>query len=261
MAGKPKLMQAKKSLGQNFLINDTIIQKIVSLFVCDENDLIMEIGPGKGALTKYLAKLPGKVVCIEIDKDMERYLNYPDVEVIYDDILNIDLAKLVQNYNYRNLYIIGNLPYYITSPIIEKILKAGLNASKMVFMVQKEVAQRFSSRPGHREYGYMTIFINHYCEVKKEFLVPKNNFKPVPKVDSAIISLTLKNHPNLPEEFWQFLKECFSHKRKTLKNNLAKYDKTVVDEVLHSHNLDLAVRAEELDEEIFIELYEKCKGK
>ena len=218
MAGKPKLMQAKKSLGQNFLINDTIIQKIVSLFVCDENDLIMEIGPGKGALTKYLAKLPAKVVCIEIDKDMERYLNYPDVEVIYDDILNIDLAKLVQNYNYHNLYIIGNLPYYITSPIIEKILKAGLNASKMVFM-------------------------------------------PVPKVDSAIISLTLKNHPDLPEEFWQFLKECFSHKRKTLKNNLAKYDKAVVDEVLHSHNLNLAVRAEELAEEIFIELYEKCKGK
>ncbi len=253
-------MQAKKSLGQNFLVNDTIIQKIVSLFNCNEKDLIIEIGPGRGALTKYLANKGCKLICIEIDKDMQEYLNKYNAEIIYENILNVNIQDLLKNYSYNNLYIIGNLPYYITSPIIDKVIKSNVKASKMIFMVQEEVANRFSSHPGNKEYGYMTIFINHYYDVKYEFMVAKNNFNPIPKVDSAIISLNPKDFKPLDDEFWEFLKKCFSHKRKKLKNNLGNYNIESIEEVLQEHGYNSSARAEELPEEIFIELYEKCKG-
>lgn len=260
MVGTLKLMLAKKSLGQNFLKNDTIIQKIVSLFVCGENDLILEIGPGRGALTKYLTLLPAKIVCIEIDKDMQNYLNFSRAEIIYDDILNVDLNKLLDNYSYDNLYVVGNLPYYITSPIIEKLLNSNIKAHKMVFMVQKEVAERFSSKFGNKEYGYMTVFINHFYDVNYEFMVPKLDFMPAPKVDSAIISLNKKDYKEIPDDFWQFVKLCFRHKRKNLKNNLSNYDIEKINRVLNKYNLDASVRAEYLSEEILWDLYENCKG-
>ena len=252
-------MQAKKSLGQNFLKNDTIIKKIVSLFVCNENDLILEIGPGRGALTKYLVDLPASVLCVEVDKDMQEYLKFPKAQIIYDDFLKIDLNELLSKYNYEHLFIVGNLPYYITSPIIEKILGSNIKASKMVFMVQKEVAERFSSKPGNSEYGYMTVFINHFYDTNYEFMVPKNDFVPVPKVDSAIISLNKKEYVNVPNEFWTFVKECFMHKRKNLKNNLNKYDINKVNEVLNKYNLDSSVRAESLSEQILWDLFRNCK--
>lgn len=251
-------MQAKKSLGQNFLKNDTIIKKIVSLFVCGEKDLIIEIGPGRGALTKYLQNM-GHLVAIEIDKDMHEYLDNLNAEVIYDDILQIDLKAFLSKYKYENLYIIGNLPYYITSPIIEKLLLSGINAKKMIFMVQKEVAERFSALPGHKEYGYMTIFINHFYDVKYEFMVPRNEFIPAPKVDSAIITLNGKENEEIEDEFFEFLKICFMHKRKTLKNNLSNYDFNKVKEILDKHNLKESVRAEELSEDIFREIYDALK--
>ena len=121
-------MKAKKKFGQNFLINDTIIYKIISLLNANDNDLIIEIGPGKGALTKELNQLNSKLLCIEIDEDMKPYLS--KYNVIYDDILKLDLNEIISKYNYDNLYIIGNLPYYITSPIIEKLIKSNLNIKK-----------------------------------------------------------------------------------------------------------------------------------
>lgn len=253
------LMQAKKSLGQNFLKNDTIIKKIVSLFVCGEKDLILEIGPGRGALTKYLQD-KGRLVCIEIDKDMKPYLDNLKCDVVYDDILQIDLKSLLSKYDYENLYIIGNLPYYITSPIIQKLLLENIKAEKMIFMVQKEVAERFSAKPGHKDYGYMTVFINHFYDAQYEFLVPKMEFIPVPKVDSAIITLNKKDYEEVSDAFWDFLKECFSHKRKTLKNNLSGYDYSKILDILKKYGYKENARAEEISEEVFKEIHKAIRN-
>ena len=261
MGGKHQVMKAKKSLGQNFLQNDTIIKKIVSLFVCKENDLIIEIGSGRGALTKYLISLPCQFLGIEIDKDMHSYLDSLKTNIIYDDILKIDLETLLKNYHYDNLYIVGNLPYYITSPIITKLIQSNLKIKKMVFMVQKEVAERFTSKSGSKDYGYMTVFINHYYETKYEFTVLKDEFKPVPKVDSAIISLKEKEYKEVPKDYWDFVKEAFFYKRKNLKNNLSKYNLQQMEEVLKDYNLDLKVRAEDLPEDILYKLYISVKDK
>ncbi|MBR4231299.1 MAG: ribosomal RNA small subunit methyltransferase A [Bacilli bacterium] len=253
-------MQAKKSLGQNFLKNDTIIQKIVSLFMPKENDLIIEIGPGRGALTKKLCNLPSKLICIEIDEDMHEYLDRfesDNCHIIYDDILNNNLNDALKDYSYDNLYVIGNLPYYITSPIITHLINSGVNIKEMVFMVQNEVANRFCSTPGNREYGYVTLFINYYYDVKKELFVSKDNFNPVPKVDSAVIKLTKKNiNYDIDEsKYFNFLKKAFQHKRKTLKNNLTGYDFNVIKNVLLTNNLDERARPEDISQEIFLEIF------
>lgn len=248
-------MKAKKKFGQNFLNDDTILDKIVSLFCPNKNDLVLEIGPGKGALTK---KIKGtNLVCIEIDTDLKPYLK--DYNVIYDDVLNINLKELLKNYKYKKLYIIGNLPYYITSPIMEHIIKSRINPDKMIFMVQKEVADRYSSKENSSNYGYMTIFLNHYFDVKKEFEVSKKYFNPMPKVDSAIISLNKKTYQDMPDEYFEFLKICFHLKRKTLRNNLKNYDWNIIKNVLDKHNIKESIRSEELSEEIFIEIFDNLK--
>lgn len=242
-------MKAKKALGQNFLINENIQKDITSLIDCQKEDLILEIGPGKGAITKYLKKKDASLVCIELDTDLKDYLK--DYNVIYDDILNIDLKEFLKDYNYQNLYIVGNLPYYITSPILEHIISSKVFPSKMVFMVQKEVADRFSTQKGTKDYGYMTVYLNHFYDVKKEIFASKNEFRPIPKVDSYVISLTKKEKlENVDEEkFFSFLKVCFAQKRKTLRNNLRDYDISKI-------NLSNNVRAEELSEKELINIFE-----
>lgn len=253
-------MKAKKSLGQNFLIDNNIITEIISLFNCNEKDLIIEIGPGRGALTSKLVKLNCNLLCIEVDKDMKIYLDNLESEkcsIIYDDILNVNLQELLNSYDYENLYVIGNLPYYITSPIMEHIVKSGIAPKEMVFMVQKEVAERFCAKPGNRQYGYMTIFLNHYYSVSMEISVPAKCFNPVPKVDSAVIKLVHKDIKyNLSDEkYFDFLKEAFRLKRKTLKNNLVSYDWNLVKLVLDTYEIKENVRAEELSENILIKIY------
>ena len=260
MAGKHHLMQAKKSLGQNFLKNDTIIQKIVSLFMPKENDLIIEIGPGRGALTNKLCNLSSRLICIEIDEDMHKYLDKYESDkchIIYDDILNINLNDVLKDYKYDSLYIIGNLPYYITSPIVTYLINSKIDIKSMVFMVQNEVADRYCSLPGNREFGYITLFINYYYDVKKELFVSKENFNPMPKVDSAVIKLNKKSiSSNIDEQrYFAFLKEAFLHKRKTLKNNLSNYDFNKIKNVLSLYNLDEKVRPEEISQEIFLEIF------
>ena len=255
-------MQAKKSLGQNFLNNDTVIYEIVSLFNVQENDLIIEIGPGRGALTKKLINKSCPLLCIEVDKDMAHYLNKYESDkchILYEDILQCDLSKLVNNYEYDNLYVVGNLPYYITSPIMTYLINSKLNIKEMVFMVQNEVADRFCSLAGHKEYGYITLFIDYYYTVTKEIFVSKENFSPMPKVDSAVIKLTRKESiPNLDEQrYFNFLKEAFQYKRKTLKNNLKKYDFNLINEVLKKYHLSETTRPEEITQEIFIEIFKK----
>lgn len=257
-------MKAKKSLGQNFLINDTIINQIVSLFCVTKNDLIIEIGPGRGALTRRLVNLDAALLCVEIDKDLKSILSKFESEkchIIYDDILKVSLSNILQNYKFDNLYIIGNLPYYITSPILEHLIYEKINAKQMVFMVQKEVADRFSAKVGSSEYGYMTLFLDYYYDVTTEIFVPRTDFAPAPKVDSAVIKLKIKkeNYKADEKKYFNFLKEAFHLKRKTLKNNLKNYDWETIKNILQKYNLKENVRAEEISQEIFVEIFNKLE--
>lgn len=257
-------MKAKKQFGQNFLNNDTIINNIVSLLNVEENDLIIEIGPGRGALTNRLVNLKANLLCIEIDTDMHIYLDKYEnnkCHIEYVDILSCNIKELLKKYSYNNLYVIGNLPYYITSPIMEYLIKCNINIKKMIFMVQKEVAQRFTSLPKNKEYGYMTLFLNYYYDVNYEFNVNKNNFNPVPKVDSAIITLDnkKKDYSKEDDNYFKFLKEAFKFKRKTLKNNLNNYNFESIKSILNNNGLNDSARPEELSQEVFIEIYNELK--
>lgn len=254
-------MKAKKYYGQNFLKNEEIIKNITDLVNPGENDLIIEIGPGRGALTKYLTQKACDLVCIEIDTDLKVYLDKyqsKKCKIIYEDILNVDLNEITKVY--QNVFVVGNLPYYITSPILEYLINS-IKAQKMVFMVQKEVADRYSAKVNTKDYGYFTIFLNFYYEVNKEIFVDKNNFDPIPKVDSEVISLSLKDKvPNINVgKYFSFLKECFSHKRKTLKNNIVSYDFEKIINVLNKYGLTESARAEQISEDIFIEIFKSLE--
>ena len=255
------IMKAKKYYGQNFLKNEEIIKNITDLVNPNENDLIIEIGPGRGALTKYLTQKTCDLVCIEIDTDLKVYLDKyqsKKCKIIYEDILNVDLNEITKGY--QNVFVVGNLPYYITSPILEYLIN-NIKAQKMAFMVQKEVADRYSAKVNTKDYGYFTLFLNFYYEVNKEIFVGKNNFDPVPRVDSEVISLSLKDKvPDInPEKYFTFLKESFSHKRKTLKNNIISYDFEKIMNVLNKYGLTESIRAEQIREDIFIEIFKSLE--
>lgn len=259
-----RLMKAKKSLGQNFLIDKNIINKIGESINATEKDLIIEIGPGMGALTKILKNKNAKIICYEIDIDMKPYLNGLEDErtkVIYTDILLSDIKRDIQDIEYNNLYIVGNLPYYITTPIIKFLINLKLNIKEMIFMVQEEVADRFSSLPGNKEYGSITLYLQYYFEIKKLFKVSKKCFNPVPKVESAIIQLVARNtKPEVNEEkYFKLINDSFKMKRKTLRNNLSDYDFDKIKSVLNKYNLPETTRAEELSEEIFLNIYNELK--
>lgn len=250
----------KKKFGQNFLQDKNIIRKIASTAEPTKNDLVIEIGPGSGALTVELVEKTN-VIAYEIDKDLEKQLKEKfenkDVDFIFDDFLNRNVKDDVSKYNYEKLYVIANLPYYITTPIITKIIEEKLDIEKMVLMVQKEVGERFSAKEGCKEYSSITIYLNYYFDVKKEFIVSKNAFIPKPNVDSMIISLTKNNQKKKTKNedvFFNLVKNSFTQKRKTLKNNLKEYDFNKVKEVLEKYNLPEDVRAENVSKEVFIEI-------
>lgn len=249
----------KKKYGQNFLIDNNVLEKIVSNLKVTNNDLIVEIGPGSGNLTKKLINFNSKIIAYEIDLDTKDYLNmisYQDLLIYYDDILKRNVKEDISKVVYEDLYIIGNLPYYITTPIIEKLTKENLNPKEMYFMVQKEVAERLSAKPKSKQYGYITVLLNYYYDVTKIFDVNRTSFYPAPKVDSSIIRLKLHNKYNIKDEnkFINLIKNSFAHKRKTLLNNLYMYDKEIIKIILLKNNYNLMVRAEELPIEIFLEI-------
>ena len=259
-----RLMKAKKSLGQNFLIDKNIINKIADSITATKDDLIIEIGPGMGALTKIIKNKGSNIICYEIDTDMKPYLNDlldDKIKVIYTDILLSDIKKDIQDIKYNNLYIVGNLPYYITTPIIKFLISLKLNVKEMIFMVQEEVADRFSSLPGSKEYGSITLYLNYYFNVEKLFKVSKKCFNPVPKVESAIIKLeTRTNRPEIDEDkYFKLINDSFKMKRKTLRNNLNNYDFDKIKKILEKYNLSETVRAEELSEEIFLSIYNEIE--
>lgn len=252
-------MNAKKSLGQNFLIDASIIIKISESINAKENDLIIEIGPGMGALTKELKKKNANLICYEIDIDLKSYLiplEDNKTKIIFNDILKSNIKEDIKNIKYNNLYIVGNLPYYITTPIIKYLIDLELEPNEMIFMVQDEVADRFSAKPNHKEYGSITLYLKYYFNIEKLFKVSKYSFNPVPKVESAIIKLSKRiDKPNVDKnKYFEIINASFKMKRKTLKNNLNQYDFEKIKEILKKYNLNDNIRAEEISEDIFVEI-------
>lgn len=250
----------KKKFGQNFLIDENILNTIVCSINPNPNDLIIEIGPGIGYLTKKLLTYNSNYIGFEIDKDTIPYLNKfknDKTEFVFEDFLKVNLHKYLADISYQNLYFVGNLPYYITTPIIEKIIDSKIEFISLTIMVQKEVADRFLALPGSKNYGYFTVVLNYYFEIEKIIDAPRNAFKPAPNVDSTVIKLIRrKYYENIDsKKFQMFLKNAFQHKRKNLKNNLSNYNLTNIKNVLTKYNLDLTVRAESLDLKILIDLF------
>lgn len=252
-------MKAKKKFGQNFLIDNNVLTKIVSAIPSTKEDLIIEIGPGKGALTTLLKKKESYLVAYEVDTDLKDILlplKDNKTNIIFQDFLEVDINNEIKNYSYQNLYIVGNLPYYITTPIIKHIIDNDLDIAEMLFMVQNEVADRLCAQPKSKDYGYMTLFLQYYFKGFKLFTVPNTAFNPSPKVTSAVIKLIKREDRPVVNQnaYFLLLKDAFSQKRKTLKNNLKNYDWKNILEVLNKYGYSEQVRAEELPEEVFIDI-------
>ena len=250
----------KKKFGQNFIVDKNIIHSIISKANIDKGTLVIEIGPGAGSLTTELDKLSGHVLAYEIDKTLKPILekhSLNNTTIIYEDFLKRNVEEDLKNFSYKKTYVVANLPYYITTPIIIKLIEDKLNIDKIVVMVQKEVGDRFKAVPNTKEYNSLSIFLNYYYTVEKLLDVSKNVFIPKPNVDSIVVSFTKKENQvkvDNEEIFFKLVRDSFKQKRKTLRNNLKGYDLEKVEEVLKRHNLDLTVRAEALSIEIFAEI-------
>ncbi len=250
----------KKKFGQNFIVDKNIIHSIINKSNIDKNTLVIEIGPGAGALTTELDKVSGHVIAYEIDKTLKPILekqNLNNTTIIYEDFLKRNIKEDLKQYNYQKNYVVANLPYYITTPIIIKLIEDKLDIDKIVVMVQKEVGNRFKAKPNTKEYNSLSIFLNYYYTVEKILDVSKNVFIPKPNVDSIVVSLTkrkTKIKVDNEQIFFKLVKDAFKQKRKNLKNNLKNYNLEKVEEILKKHNLDLTVRAEALPTEIFAEI-------
>ena len=254
------MIEAKKSFGQNFLKDKNIIDKIVNSIDVTDQDLIIEIGPGQGALTKELKSKNATLLAFEIDERMKEVLTPLEdkkTRVIYKDILTVDLKEILSNYNYNKVYVIANLPYYITSPIIEKLISLNY-IDEMTLMVQNEVADRFCAKPSTKDYGMMTVLLNVSYDVNKLFIVKNTCFTPVPKVDSAVINLKKKTNVtvlNNIDSFKKFISLAFMHKRKTLRNNIGSELFSKVESI--SNLITPNTRAEELSVDTYIEICNK----
>ncbi len=249
----------KKKYGQNFIQDEKVIERIISSIDLNKNDLVIEIGPGQGVLTKRLIE-KCNVIAYEIDKELEPFLSkykQDNLKIIWDDFLKRDIYEDLKDLKYQKLYVIANIPYYITTPIITKLIDDRLAIEEIIVMVQKEVADRFSSKPASKDYSSITVYLNYYFEIKKLFDVDKKYFYPVPKVDSSVISLLVKKkrpYVKNEEKFLKLIRDSFMYKRKTLRNNLKSYDLDKIHNVLSKYNMDLSIRAESLPLEIFIEI-------
>ena len=252
----------KKSLGQNFLNDKNVIHKIVESANIDKNTLVIEIGPGGGALTELMVPLAGYSLLYEADSRLENHLkdllkDYKNYSIKIGDFLETDLKKDLNNFSYDKVYVVANLPYYITTPIIMKFIEENVYPDQFVIMVQKEVAYRLSASVGSRDYGSLTVFLNHFYHIKKLFEVSRNCFIPKPNVDSAIVSMDLKKNRltvlNM-HIFQKLVRDSFLYKRKTIRNNLNGYNLEKIEEVLRKYGFDLSVRAEALSLEIFVEM-------
>lgn len=256
-------IKANKALGQNFLISEEVVKTIVNSSQIKQEDLVIEIGPGLGTLTKYLLEKAGKVICIELDKKMLRILEdrfsiYQDFELINQDVLKVDLKDLIQrekkDTNIKSVKIVANLPYYITTPIIMKLLEEELPLESITVMIQKEVADRLIATPGERETGSITYSVYYYAEAQGILEVPNASFIPEPEVTSKVIKLNIRKIPPVKVEkkeiMFRIIKCAFMQRRKTLLNALVNTNvfrnKEEGVEILKKLNLDINIRPENL---------------
>ncbi len=255
-----------KSLGQNFLIDGNIVRNIVKGSQAKKDDYVLEIGPGIGTLTEELALNAKKVVAVEIDRNLLPILDYTlskhdNVEIVEGDILKINIHDLIdEKLNGGPIKVVANLPYYVTTPIIARLIEEDLNIESITVMVQKEVAQRIVAPPGNKQYGSLTVFVNFYSDPEILLSVPKTVFMPQPKVDSAVIRLNMKEPPvDIDKKlFFKIVKAAFGQRRKTILNSLSNrelgLDKEQVKELLERSNISPKARAENLKIEDFIKI-------
>ena len=252
----------KKKFGQNFLKDNNILNNIVSKSEVDKDTLVIEIGVGAASLTTLLSVSAKNVLAYEIDEELKPIISETlkdrnNVEVKYQDFLKSNPKEDIKKYDFKKLYVVANLPYYITTPIIEKIINDKLGVDKIVIMVQKEVGDRFNAKPNTKEYNSLTIFLNYYFEISKLMNVSRNSFIPAPNIDSVVIEMKKrekKYNVNNEELFFKLVRDAFKYKRKNLKNNLKEYNLEKIEKVLNKNNMDLTIRAESLTIENFVEI-------
>ncbi|MFS9157136.1 16S rRNA (adenine(1518)-N(6)/adenine(1519)-N(6))-dimethyltransferase RsmA [Streptococcus gordonii] len=267
----------KKSFGQNFLTDTNILQKIVDTAEVDKKVNVIEIGPGIGALTEFLAESAAEVMAFEIDDRLVPILadtlrDFDNVTVVNQDILKVDLAQYIAEFKNPDLPIkvVANLPYYITTPILMHLIESGIPFSEFVVMMQKEVADRISAQPNTKAYGSLSIAVQYYMTAKVAFIVPRTVFVPAPNVDSAILKMVRREQPAVEVQdekfFFKVTKASFVHRRKTLWNNLTSYFgkseevKAKLENALAKANLVANVRGEALDLVAFARLSDALKS-
>jgi len=261
-------VKANKNLGQNFLIDEQVIKDIIDGAEINNEDLVIEIGPGLGTLTAFLVEKAKKVICIELDKKMikilnDRFIAYNNIKLINDDVLKIDFNQIIkeekEKNNIRKVKIVANLPYYITTPIIMRLIENKLDIESITVMIQKEVADRIIEIPGDKNTGAITYTVFYYCEGKKIREVENTSFIPMPEVTSEVINLKLRKEPYVKvaseKVFFNIIKSSFMQRRKTLLNALVNTgvfkNKEEGLEFLSQLNLDENIRAENLKIEDF----------
>ena len=267
----------KKSFGQNFLTDTNILQKIVDTAEIDKKVNVIEIGPGIGALTEFLAESAAEVMAFEIDDRLVPILadtlrDFDNVTVVNQDILKVDLAQYIAEFKNPDLPIkvVANLPYYITTPILMHLIESGIPFSEFVVMMQKEVADRISAQPNTKAYGSLSIAVQYYMTAKVAFIVPRTVFVPAPNVDSAILKMVRRDQPAVEVQdekfFFKVSKASFVHRRKTLWNNLtscfgkSEEIKAKLERALETIDLAPNVRGESLDLETFARLSDALKA-
>lgn len=258
-------MKAKKSLGQNFLNDSNILDKISNSTCATKGDLIIEIGPGTGNLTRKLLNTGADVIAFELDERMHECLDdlvCDNFELIFEDFLKVDINKFVNKSKYNKTFVIANIPYYISTPIIKKIINYRDCFDEVVLLVQKEYAQRICAKCGSHDYDSLTVFVNYFCETSILLDVGRKCFSPAPNVDSAVIKLKpiIRNFFDV-NGLMDFIDDCFKQKRKTLKNNIGMYGWDKIETFLNNIGFSSNVRAEQLSIDQFIELYNVIKNK
>lgn len=256
----------KKKFGQNFLKDENILRNIVDKSEVDKDTLVIEIGVGAAFLTYYLTEKAKYVVGYEIDESLNEIIekqleNKNNIKIIFADFLKRNVMDDIKDLDYKKIFVVANLPYYITTPIITKFIEDKIPVDKIVVMVQKEVGDRFNAKVNTKEYNSLTVYLNYYFDIKKLLDVSRNCFVPKPNVDSVIIEFKKHNKykANNEDLFFKLVRDAFKYKRKNIRNNLKNYPQEKLENILKSINLDLNSRAENITLEQFIYICNKIE--
>ena len=253
---------AKKHLGQNFLFDPTILTRIVEAAGLSPDDTVVEIGPGPGRLTRLLADTVQKLIAIELDQDLydalrSKFIGYRNVELVHGDALNFPYESI------GRFKVVANIPYYITTPIIFRLLEAKENLRSMTLTIQKEVAERIAARPGGKDYGVLSIMVQYHALSQIKFIIPKEAFKPAPNVDSAVLHMWVLEGPSVKvadeKFFFRIVKTAFSQRRKTLSNSLKGFGEDIKESLIKA-GIDPRRRPETLSLEEFAGLSDSLRS-